>query len=522
MTIAKKAVSNFLNRELDDWTFLKHWRRRDLLKELRQLPMRPHITSPYKHWDHQLVGLLLCCLLDSFLLFLDVGSGKTRVLLEAFAYRRRRGQASRALIVVLNDVNAFSWEDEVAEHTPQFKAAVLIGSGVARWKLLQTSDAHIFIISFAGLRAMLSKKTVNKKKATEANQTAVKKLCRIVDWVAYDEIHKCKNHKSLTYSICKGISKWVQYRYGATGTAFGRNPEDLWAEFLIVDKGETLGTTLGLFRAGFFNEKRGFGGWKEWSFDKRLRKLFRKTLRNRSLYYSDNEIGDMPRRKKQTILLRPPKELSKFYNEALESLQNAARDEELENNWVRLRMICSGFVSYTGEDNDKIRVELPNNPKLGALEEFVEQVPLDWKGIIVHEFVYSGLIVERVLKELGYAFFSLNGSVSPADKKEVYRAFRKEPDCRFLVMNWRSGGAGGNYQIAPYMHFYESPVSPIERKQVEGRIRRRNSKVGRVHYTDPIIKGSVEEDILGFLKEGRNLYKELMQSGKRRRTVRKI
>ena len=94
---------------------------------------------------------------------------------------------------------------------------------------------------------------------------------------------------------------------------------------------------------------------------------------------------------------------------------------------------------------------------------------------------------------------------------------------RFLVMNWRSGGTGGNYQVAPYMHFYETPVSPIERKQCEGRIRRRSSGAKhRVYYSDSIIKDSVEEDILAGLKQGRDLYKELMSDGKKLRKLRKL
>lgn len=512
MTIAKKALYNFLGRELDDFTFLKQWRRQDLLRELAALPVRPHITSPFKHWHHQLVSLLLCCTYRGYLLYLDMGAGKTRIMLEAFAYWRRRGEAHTMLAVALNDSNVYVWEDEAPVHAPQFKLQVLVGSAEERWRDFEETDAHVYAISYAGLRTMCSTK---KNKKMVIAPAKVKRLLRKVDFVAYDEIHKCKNPKSLTYKICRAISKEAAFRYGSTGTAFGRNPEDLWAQFFLCDRGETLGTTLGLFREAYFVETKGWGGWKEWKFDKRTKPEFQAALRHRSIYYRDNEIGDMPKRQRHVIRLRPPTALQDYYNKALESLQFATRNEDLENNWIRLRMICSGFISYKGEDSEKIKILLPENPKLEALESFVEQVPLDWKGIIVHEFVASGLIIEKKLTELGYEFVCLNGSVKSVAKKENYRTFRKDVEPRFLIMNWRSGGTGGNYQIAPYMHFYETPVSAIERKQVEGRIRRKDSKAKRVHYSDSVIKGSIEEDILGFLKEGRDMYEDLMGQSKK-------
>lgn len=507
MTVSKSALASFLNRELDDFSFLKQWRRKDLLDELRSLPVRPRITSPFKHWHHQLVSLLLCCLHDGYLLYLDVGAGKTRIMLEAFAYWRRRGLAHTMLAVALNDANVYVWEDEAPIHAPQFRLKVLVGSAAERWRDFEESNAHVFVISYAGLRTMCAKKI---KGRMVLDPTKVKRLLKKIDFVAYDEIHKCKNPKSLTYKICRAISKVAAFRYGSTGTAFGRYPEDLWAQFLLCDRGETLGTTLGLFREGYFTESKGWGGWRIWKFDKRTKPEFQKALRHRSIYYRDTEIGDMPKRRRKIIRIRPPITLQEYYNKALESLQLAARNEELENNWIRLRMICSGFISYKNEDSSKVQIELPENPKLEALEAFVEQVPLDSKGIIVHEFVYSGLLIERKLKEMGYKFVCLNGSVKSADKKKNYTKFRTKPMPRFLVMNWKSGGTGGNYQISPHMHFYETPVSPIERKQVEGRIRRRDSKAKRVYYSDSVIKGSVEEDILGYLKEGRDLYTDLM------------
>lgn len=518
MTIAKSAVSDFLNRELDDFSFLKEWRREDLWEELRNLEVRPRITSPHPHWHHQLVGLLLMCVFNGFLLFLNMGSGKTRILLEAFAYRRRAGHANKALICVLNDTNVFAIEDDAKIHTPQFKVCPLVGSFQERWELLEESDSHVHVVSYAGLRNMCCK-TVETEKGNvfKPDEKLIKRLLKQIDWVAYDEIHKCKNHKGVTYSVAKKVSRGSKFHYGSTGTGFGRNPEDLWAQFFLCDKGESLGSTLGLFRAAFFAEKDNYWGGKEYTFDRRQQPEFQAAIKHRSIYYKDSELRDMPRRRQRTILLRPAKPLAVQYNEAIERFNAAQWGEDKKQSWIRLRMLCSGYCTYDDDEEGKVQIEFPDNPKVEQLESFLDQVPFGYKGIIVHEFIHSGKIIERVLKEHGHTFLSLNGATKKKDRRRIYTAFRKDKRHRFLVMNWRSGGTGGNYQISPYMFFFESPVSPIERKQTEYRIRRGDSKRKRVYYRDPIIQGSVEEDILQFHKEGKNLWNELMGGNSKRK-----
>ena len=85
--------------------------------------------------------------------------------------------------------------------------------------------------------------------------------------------------------------------------------------------------------------------------------------------------------------------------------------------------------------------------------------------------------------------------------------------CRFLVLSSHIGALGLNLQTANYVCFYESPVSPIVRRQAEARVYRTGQKRTTFVY-DLYIQGTVEERILQFLKEGKNLYDQLMTKPK--------
>ena len=55
-----------------------------------------------------------------------------------------------------------------------------------------------------------------------------------------------------------------------------------------------------------------------------------------------------------------------------------------------------------------------------------------------------------------------------SNAKEIDR-FKKDDDCRVIIMNWISGGAGLNLQVASHIIFYECPTSPKDASQAIAR-----------------------------------------------------
>ena len=64
---------------------------------------------------------------------------------------------------------------------------------------------------------------------------------------------------------------------------------------------------------------------------------------------------------------------------------------------------------------------------------------------------------------------------SASGRNEVER-FKKDPNCRLAIINWKSGGAGLNLQVASHILFYECPTSPGDAKQAIARADRKGQQ----------------------------------------------
>jgi SNF2 family DNA or RNA helicase len=91
------------------------------------------------------------------------------------------------------------------------------------------------------------------------------------------------------------------------------------------------------------------------------------------------------------------------------------------------------------------------------------------------------------------------------------RKFLHDRSCRFLVANNHSGATTGiNPQhVCRRIMFYDSPADPIVRAQAEKRVHRPGQE-RRVYIHDFMIAKSVDEIVLGFIKEGRSLFQAIV------------
>jgi hypothetical protein len=74
--------------------------------------LEPKPKFVYNPFDHQVVCFLLCLMYPGLFLALDMGTGKSKIALDVFSYRRRLKdpdqQARRMLVLVPNRINADS------------------------------------------------------------------------------------------------------------------------------------------------------------------------------------------------------------------------------------------------------------------------------------------------------------------------------------------------------------------------------------------------------------------------------
>jgi SNF2 family DNA or RNA helicase len=87
--------------------------------------------------------------------------------------------------------------------------------------------------------------------------------------------------------------------------------------------------------------------------------------------------------------------------------------------------------------------------------------------------------------------------------------FNNDPSYRVLVVNSKKGAYGLNLQAGNYVMYFESPVSGIDRDQSEKRCHRTGQSRTCFIY-DLIMVGSMDERILRYMQEGKDLFKSLV------------
>lgn len=509
--IPKKKVREFLRAPRDDYRPWKEFSSKELIRRKDTLEVRPPIWK--KLYKHQRVCFLIGAKLGRFLFFLDTGSGKTLLSIALARWFRRKEKIKRVLVLVPYGITAAEWELEVEKHSPQTKCAVMDeNSSADKWSQLEEGKAFFYVTTYMGLVRMCSTPTKVKGRSGEKlilQAGLVNRLMKLVDGVVLDESHVVGNKHALAFRICRQLRKTAKFFFELTGTPFGRDPTPLWAQAFLVDGGETLGPTLGLFRAAFFETKINFWGGQEHKFKKGLTRKLNRLLAHRSIRYEADEAV-MPRVVPITIPVKLPTDAESYYQKLKDGLREARGNFiESKNLFMRMRQLSSGFIGYEDDETgNRAQFKFDRNPKLEQLIATIQSIREDYKIVVAHDFNFSGEEISKALDKEGIGHVSVRGHKKGG--REARRKFERDPKCRVFVCS-TAAAYGLNLQIAKYLVFYESPVPVILRKQMNRRVERQGSKHKRVFIIDLVVEGTQDRRILAFHKQGKDLFEEIVE-----------
>ena len=507
--ISKSAIVEFLARPLRDSAKAKQFSDEALDEKLARMVPRPTFyTKPRRH---QKITFLLCAQYGSYVSMLDMGTGKTKVALDLISWLIKAQRASRALVLVPNTSNVVGWSEEVLVHAPHLTIAALDStvSGPEREEELFDEENQVVVVTYQGLLALLCE-SVESKKDPSKNRWLPdpKKITRLVksfQIIIPDESTHLKNPQSLLFKTLRKIATKIPYRLPMTGTPMGKNPADLWSQFFFADLGDTLGETLGLFRGAFYEEKRAYWhGGMEYTFRKEMEEDLRRMLRHGSIRFAEEECQDLPEvvRIRRDVVF--PSETWAYYDRLLLDLKAAKGNFRLtENAWHNMRTLSSGFLGVKDPEGEKVQVTFKKNPKLDTMMEDLLAIRPDRKVVIFNEYIKSGDVICEALRVAKISHVRIYSGTK--GKEDKLRRFMHDPVCRVLVGNHQSIAKGLNLQMANYVMFYESPTSPIDRKQAEKRCHR-GGQERRVFIIDYVVKKSIDAKILKALEEGKDLF----------------
>jgi len=355
------------------------------------------LALPTKSYEHQITGLSELLYNYRWILNWEMGTGKSKVVIDALSYLNTTALILCPLIAVDN------WAAEIREHSGG-KLTTLVLKGASRtkkMKLLQSFDGHDVIITtfdtarIYGTPQMLPKALkVFQKKRLPPNP-GIKKILRAVndsatqerfahDWVAgrklkeiraeaaeliagkrqwllelpydtivADESHRIKRIQSGNTKIALQLSQKASRRYELSGTLAQGDPRDLYpqlkflAPYLIPEKWKNFCNMYLTYSPR--NDKIVTGFQNIHILNARVAEV--------SSVKKLNECVDLPERRFETVYFKLSAAQRKDYNAIVctNTIERPDKDPlELANGAIRiskLLQLCSGFV-YVPEETD--------------------------------------------------------------------------------------------------------------------------------------------------------------------------
>lgn len=197
----------------------------------------------YKPHTYQLTAINHILTHNHAALFLDLGLGKTVITLTALTALINTHATRRALVVAPLRVAHTTWPNELAkwDHTKNLPYTLITGTAKQRATLADT-DTPIHIINRENIPWL------HQHHGTSWPY----------DTLIIDELSSFKNP---TAQRVKALRKHHHTRtIGLTGTPAPNGLEDLFAQFLILDEGQRLGTSITTYRNQYFTGEKFING----------------------------------------------------------------------------------------------------------------------------------------------------------------------------------------------------------------------------------------------------------------------
>ncbi len=426
-------------------------------------------------------------------LFMDMRTGKTKVVIDLVCARRIEGKTDLMLIVCPLSIRK-NWVREIATHSPIPIDVHLLDTGKPKAFDKWLSEPHDFKCMIVGVESFAAG---SASKFAERFLLAGTRTVMVVD-----ESSKIKNHRANRTKVCISLARKAETRIVMTGTPIAQGPMDLFAQFEFLDP-DIIG--IGDFFS-FRNRYAVMGGYEGRqivgyeNLDELMEIIEPFVFQVRK----DEVFPDAPPKIyiRREVQMNP--EQKRLYKQMkkdamVESgLQTLSVQNSLEK-MLRLQQITGGLVAYLapeGSDTKFMLERIPgNNPKI---EELID-VSEEYDGPTIVWCVYKEeirMVVDELRKKYGdEQVVELHGDVSEADRDRNVNVLFQGRRSRFLVGNAATGGMGLTMSVAEIEVYFSNSFNFTDRLQSEERAFGPDKKNGTV-VVDIVAEGTVDHHVL--------------------------
>jgi SNF2 family DNA or RNA helicase len=468
-----------------------------------------HYKFKTKPFAHQLKALEMSWDKKVFAYFMEMGTGKSKVLIDNMSILYDKGHINGALIIAPKGVYKNWFDSEIPTHMPEHIEKTMVlwesSAGKSKEKELQSLfkssfDLHILIMN---VEALSTKK---------GKQFAEKFLSCHKSLMAIDESTTIKNPSAIRTKNIIGLGDKVSYKRILTGSPVTKSPLDLFTQCYFLDPWLLDHQSYYTFKTRYAITKQinvsgrmvhiivGYRNIGELS-DK-LKPFSHRVLKDDCL--------DLPPKTYMKRTIQLSEEQSKVYKQmkeiALATLNGKlTTTHNVITQLMRLHQITCGHF----KSDDGTTQTLKSN-RLDELMDVLSE--MEGKAVIWAHYRYDiEVIVEAIKKEYGdKSVVTYYGDTSTDDRQKAIKLIQDpKSEVRFIVGTPQTGGYGITLTGASTMIYYSNGYDLEKRQQSEARI----DRIGQekpMTYIDIIAEGTVDEKIVKALRTKVNIATEVM------------
>ena len=461
-------------------------------------PYAHQLTALEKSWDKTEYGY-----------FMEMGTGKSKVLVDNMAMLYDKGKINGAVIVAPKGVYRNWYSQEIPNHlSSHIQPKMVLWTALTSKKkdkeyqtLFETGhDLHILIIN---VEALSTKKGLDfAAKFMRCHKTML----------AIDESTTIKNPSAKRTKSILALGKEATYRRILTGSPVTKSPLDLYTQCGFLNSYLLGYDSFYAFRNRYANMvDRNFGGRRVQLIGsyKRLDELADK-LKAFSYRVLKDDCLDLP----DKVYIRREVDLTDEQSKAYATMKSAALASlkgkmatapHVLTQMMRLHQITCGHL----RNDDGTITEIKNN-RLKELINLLDEV--EGKVIIWANYVYD---IENLVKVISDEFgadsiVQYYGAI-PAEQRQQNIEKFQDPNskARFFIGNPQTGGYGITLTCANTVVYYSNGYDLEKRLQSEDRAHR-IGQTKSVTYVDFIAPKTVDEKIVKALRSKMNIANTIM------------
>jgi SNF2 family DNA or RNA helicase len=422
------------------------------LKQATDLP-RPPLWKGPPQWNHQLQAYHFAYNMPATMLALDMGVGKSRIVVDLVVNRNHRKVLLVAPLSVIQEwpnqfrqyagkpVIVAPMDDRigsVADKVKQTKLALMQGDLEDHPVVIVTNYESVWRPPFGPIYDEAGTRIKDQGYAMQAG----------FDLVVCDESHRIQAYNSKISKFLAKLGEKVPHRLALSGTPFSSGPLSVFGQYRFLDPA-IFGTNIKSFRekyavmGGYQNhEVRGFQNLEELQ-----EKFYSIAMRVES-----RDVLDLP----DEMHIRRTFKLSDKGKRAYKDLENLFVAEFREGKvtatnaltkLLRLQQMTSGFArldATEAEEGETIRVD---HEKQKLLEEILADINPNESVVVFARFIHDLDAIAAACKKLGRRYMELSGRIKQTEE------WRTGPPA-VLGAQMAAGNAGVNLVRAHYCVYF--------------------------------------------------------------------